>query len=49
VLIDALDPMTDQALQAAAEDLITHLARLGPDLAVARRRIAADLTPAEGA
>ena len=48
-ILDALDPMTDQALHAAAEDLITHLGRLGPDLAVASRLIAADKTLDEGA
>jgi DNA/RNA-binding domain of Phe-tRNA-synthetase-like protein len=29
-LLDALDPMTDDALLAAADDLSTHLLRLGP-------------------
>jgi DNA/RNA-binding domain of Phe-tRNA-synthetase-like protein len=48
-ILDALDPMTDQALHAAAEDLITHLGRLGPDMAVASRLIAADKTLDEGA
>ena len=28
-ILDALDPMTDEALHAAADDLITHLTRLG--------------------
>jgi len=36
-LLDALDPMTDEALQAAADDLSTHLSRLGPDVHIARR------------
>ena len=36
-ILDALDPVTDQALYAAADDLTTHLARLGPDLRVDRR------------
>jgi DNA/RNA-binding domain of Phe-tRNA-synthetase-like protein len=48
-ILDALDPMTDQAVHAAAEDLITHLGRLGPDMAVASRLIAADKTLDEGA
>jgi DNA/RNA-binding domain of Phe-tRNA-synthetase-like protein len=48
-ILDALDPMTDHALHAAAEDLITHLGRLGPDMAVASRLIAADKTLDEGA
>ena len=38
-ILDALDPMTDQALQAAADDLSTHLSRLGPDVHIARRLI----------
>lgn len=36
-ILDALEPMTDAALQAAADDLITRLTRLGPDVQVARR------------
>jgi DNA/RNA-binding domain of Phe-tRNA-synthetase-like protein len=39
-ILDALDPMTDEALHAAAKDLTTHLTRLGPDVHVARRLIA---------
>jgi DNA/RNA-binding domain of Phe-tRNA-synthetase-like protein len=39
-ILDALDPMTDEALQAAAEELTTHLMQLGPDVQVARRLIA---------
>ena len=38
-ILDALDPMTDDALHAAAEDLLAQLARLGPALRVARRLI----------
>ena len=38
-ILDALDPMTDDALHAAAEDLLGQLARLGPDVRVARRLI----------
>ena len=34
--------MTDDALAAAADDLVAHLARLGPDVRVVRRLIAAD-------
>jgi DNA/RNA-binding domain of Phe-tRNA-synthetase-like protein len=41
-ILDALDPMTDEALQAAAEDLVRHLNQLGPEVAVARRLIAAN-------
>jgi DNA/RNA-binding domain of Phe-tRNA-synthetase-like protein len=41
-ILDALEPMTDGALDAAAEDLAAHLARLGPDVRTARRLIAAN-------
>jgi DNA/RNA-binding domain of Phe-tRNA-synthetase-like protein len=47
-ILDALDPMTDQALHAAADDLLAHLARLGPDVRVVHRLIAAGTTPDEG-
>jgi DNA/RNA-binding domain of Phe-tRNA-synthetase-like protein len=40
-ILDALDPVTDDALFTAAEDLIAHLTRLGPDIRVHRRLIAA--------
>jgi hypothetical protein len=36
--LDALDPMTDEDLHAAADDLIAHL---GPQVRSARRLIAA--------
>jgi DNA/RNA-binding domain of Phe-tRNA-synthetase-like protein len=39
-ILDALDPMTDEALLAAGEDLIAHLTRLGPDVHTVRRLIA---------
>jgi DNA/RNA-binding domain of Phe-tRNA-synthetase-like protein len=48
-ILDALDPVTDDALHAAAEDLVAHLGRLGPDVRTARRLIATDSMPAEGA
>jgi len=38
-ILDALDPFTDDALVATAEDLVAHLSRLGRDLQVARRLI----------
>ena len=38
-ILDALGPMTDEALHAAADGLAAHLARLGPDVQVARRLI----------
>jgi DNA/RNA-binding domain of Phe-tRNA-synthetase-like protein len=39
-ILDALDPLTDDALHAAAEDLAAHLARLGPGVRIARRLVA---------
>ncbi|HET7035125.1 MAG TPA: phenylalanine--tRNA ligase beta subunit-related protein [Thermomicrobiaceae bacterium] len=47
-ILDALEPMSDEALRAAADDLVTHLARLGPDMRVVRRLIAAGATHAAG-
>jgi DNA/RNA-binding domain of Phe-tRNA-synthetase-like protein len=47
-ILDALDPVTDEALHAAADDLVTHLMRLGPNVRAARRLIAAGLSPDEG-
>jgi DNA/RNA-binding domain of Phe-tRNA-synthetase-like protein len=47
-ILDALDPVTGQALHAAADDLATRLSRLGPDIRAARRMIAAGPTPDEG-
>ena len=40
-ILDALDPMTDDALRAAAEDLVTHLADASPALTSASRPISA--------
>ena len=40
-ILDALDPMTDHALNAATNDLVDHLIRLGPDVRLARRLIGA--------
>jgi DNA/RNA-binding domain of Phe-tRNA-synthetase-like protein len=48
-ILDALDPMTDEALHSAADDLVAHLARLGPGVQVAHRLIAAGPAPGEGA
>lgn len=39
-ILDALDPMTDDALVSAADDLVARLARLGPDTRSVRRLIA---------
>jgi DNA/RNA-binding domain of Phe-tRNA-synthetase-like protein len=41
-ILDALDPITGEALAAAADDLIAHLTRLGPDVRAAHRLITAD-------
>jgi DNA/RNA-binding domain of Phe-tRNA-synthetase-like protein len=38
-ILDALDPLTDEALHAAADDLIAHLVPLGRGVQVARRVI----------
>lgn len=38
-ILDALDPMTDAALEAVADDLVDHLSRLGPDIHTLRRLI----------
>ncbi len=48
-ILDALDPVTDAALHAAADDLTTRLARLGPDVRAARRLIDAGPAPAQEA
>ncbi|MGG7655457.1 B3/B4 domain-containing protein [Kocuria rosea] len=40
-ILDALAPMTDEALHAAAEDLASRLADLGPDVRIARRLLPA--------
>lgn len=41
-ILDALEPLSDQALQAAADGLLAHLSRLGPDVRVAQRLLRAD-------
>lgn len=41
-ILDALEPMDDQALQAAAQDLVSQLIRLGPDITVVSRVIGAN-------
>jgi DNA/RNA-binding domain of Phe-tRNA-synthetase-like protein len=40
-ILDVLDPMTDEALHAAADDLVAYVTRLGPDVGVARRLMSA--------
>lgn len=47
-ILDALAPMTNQALHKVADDLVAHLTPLGPDVRAARRLIAAPTT-AQGA
>ena len=48
-ILDALGPITGEALAAAADDLIAQLTRLGPGVRAARRLIAAAApAPAEG-
>jgi len=46
-ILDALDPMADAALAAAADDLIAHLKRLGTDVRVERRLLARDSKPSD--
>ena len=48
-ILDALDPVTGEALQAAADDLTARLARLGPGVRAARRLIAPGPVPGTGA
>ena len=43
-IFDALEPFSDEALDAATSDLVGHLTRLGPDVRVARRHLAATTT-----
>jgi DNA/RNA-binding domain of Phe-tRNA-synthetase-like protein len=47
-ILDALDPVTGEVLQAAADDLAARLARLGTDVRAARRLIVAGPTPGDG-
>jgi len=39
-ILDALDPTSDEALHATADDLVSRLRRLGPDVQAVRRVIA---------
>jgi DNA/RNA-binding domain of Phe-tRNA-synthetase-like protein len=43
-ILDALDPMTDEQLNDATEDLVAHLRQLGPDIRVVRRLISKSST-----
>lgn len=47
-ILDALDPLTDEALSAAADDLVARLTGLGPDVRSMRRLITTDSTPDQG-
>jgi DNA/RNA-binding domain of Phe-tRNA-synthetase-like protein len=38
-ILDALDPMTDEALTAAGDELVTHLRQLGRDVRAATRLV----------
>ena len=40
-ILDALGPVTDEALSAAADDLVAHLTRLGSDVRAVRRLLTA--------
>jgi DNA/RNA-binding domain of Phe-tRNA-synthetase-like protein len=44
-ILDALHPVTDQALSAAADDLVDHLVSLGPEVTSTRRLLAAPTAP----
>jgi DNA/RNA-binding domain of Phe-tRNA-synthetase-like protein len=47
-VLDALSPMSDEALHAAAEDLVARLTLLGPDVRAARRLISVGTAVGEG-
>ncbi len=47
-ILDALVPITDEALHAAADDLAARLTLLGPDVRAARRLISAGTISDEG-
>jgi DNA/RNA-binding domain of Phe-tRNA-synthetase-like protein len=47
-ILDALDPMTDEQLHDAAEDLTTQLRRLGPDVHLVRRSLSKYLMTPQG-
>lgn len=44
-IIDALEPMGDEELDAATEELVAHMIRLGPDVRVTRRLLGAGAKP----
>lgn len=47
-ILDALDPMTDEAIEAAGDDLVRHLSRLGPDVRHVHRLIVNPAAPTSG-
>ena len=47
-ILDALGAMTDEQLHDAAEDLTTHLGRLGPDVHIMRRYLSSGLPTTQG-
>jgi DNA/RNA-binding domain of Phe-tRNA-synthetase-like protein len=47
-ILDALDPMTDEGVHAAAADLVAHLRATSPDLLVAQRLISGPPPPDKG-
>lgn len=47
-ILDALDPMTDAELTAAADDLVAHVRMLGPDVTVVRRLLTPISPPRKG-
>ncbi len=47
-ILDALDPTSDEALHGAADDLVVHFRRLGPDVRAVRRLISGSRTTDEG-
>ncbi len=48
-ILDALEPMSDEALHTATDTLVTHLVRLGSDISVTRRLIGAGRENTAGA
>lgn len=47
-ILDALAPLTDEQLYAAADDLATHLRRLGPDVTIVRRLLPSNPAVTQG-
>ena len=47
-ILDALDPLTDNALRAAADSLVEQVSRLGPNVVSVQRLISHTSAPREG-